>query len=64
MKKSELENIALAVERAFTPFAFKCECGGEDKSCLAVLQSEPDQIRFYQLQNILRFIREIDVNGM
>jgi hypothetical protein len=61
MTKTELQHIAEAVEKAFTPYAFSCVCLGEEKSCLAVLQDEIQVAKMYQIQRVARFIKELQV---
>lgn len=60
MNRSELEDIAQAVENAFTVFAFRCECKGNSPDCRAVLNDEVEAAKYYQVQRIARFIREMD----
>lgn len=60
MNSQELKQVAAAVRRNFLPYAFTCECAGEDKSCAEALRDESNQIRYYQLINICRFIEEMD----
>lgn len=60
MTKTELQNIAQAIRDNFTPYAFKCSCKGEEKTCLAVLESDTEWARMDMVNKITRYIVELD----
>ena len=59
--KETLAILADGIERAFTPFAFTCECKGADPSCARALADEATQIRYYAMLDIVRFIKNLEV---
>lgn len=50
------QQLAAAIRQQFTPFAFRCECGGENKDCAAVL-SDPVELNIYKtVEKIARWL--------
>lgn len=54
--QTDFKAIADTVREHFTPYAFKCDCGGLEPSCAAVLTDEVEQIRHWFLKSIVAFI--------
>lgn len=52
--------LAERIRRAFTPFAYTCECKGSDPSCAWVLNNEGEQIRYYTMLSIAEFIEGLE----
>jgi hypothetical protein len=42
----------------FIPFAFRCQCAGEDESCRQVLNDPVALAKKYQLDRIIRYLEE------
>jgi hypothetical protein len=42
----------------FIPFAFRCECAGEEESCRQVLNDPVALGKKYQLDRIIRYLEE------
>ena len=53
---TDYKALADEILNRFTPFAFKCECGGADADCASVRQDEAEQIRYYHLLRVVKFI--------
>lgn len=53
------QQLAAEIRKRFTPFAFKCDCKGENESCAKVL-NDPIELNIYMtIEKIARYIEEL-----
>lgn len=54
------KELADAIRKNFTPFAFTCSCNGTDADCARALRDEATQIRYYAMLEIAAFIEKME----
>ncbi len=52
----DYQELAKELRENFTAFAWTCACEGKDPSCASVRNSVAEQVRYYYLDEIARWI--------